>query len=246
MYYDQLGGIRLSDQSADYTTALSQERRPLARRQDDHVPPESGIHWSDGMPFTSADAVWTFNAVLENRTKQLHGDDPGRQIGLGARREHVRPAPLHARLGVPRQARDADPAEAHLVEVPDREARQDRRADPDGDDGAVHPHQVGEDRHHDPDPQPQVRPFRNGGKLPEVKRILITYYANPDSIYRDVSQGTSTTATAGRRLGAARKTTRTRGPSDLLAARRLLGDRVQLLPARPARRSAAGRAKAST
>ena len=31
--------------------------------------------------------------------------------------------------------------------------------------------------------------FRNGGKLPDVKRILITYYANPDSVYRDVNQG---------------------------------------------------------
>ena len=31
--------------------------------------------------------------------------------------------------------------------------------------------------------------FRNDGKLPDVKRILITYYANPDSVYRDVNQG---------------------------------------------------------
>ena len=33
----------------------------------------SGIHWSDGKPFTSADPLWTFNAVLENKTNQLHG-----------------------------------------------------------------------------------------------------------------------------------------------------------------------------
>ena len=31
-----------------------------------------GIVWSDGVPFTSADARWTFNAVLDNKTNQLH------------------------------------------------------------------------------------------------------------------------------------------------------------------------------
>ena len=89
--------------------------------------------------------------------------------------------------------------------------------------------------------------FRNGGKLPEVKRILITYYANPDSIYRDVAQGQPRLRL--RRpavVGAPREDRQEpQGAPDLLAARRLLGDRVQLVPARRARRSAAAPARAS-
>ena len=74
--------------------------------------------------------------------------------------------------------------------------------------------------------------FRNGGKLPDVKRILITYYANPDSIYRDVTQGHLDYGYGGLAdLGAARQDRQQpERPPDLLPARRLLGDRVQLLP----------------
>ena len=48
---------------------------------------------------------------------------------------------------------------------------------------------MGEARHHDPERNEKYDTFRNDGKLPDVKRILITYYANPDSVYRDVNQG---------------------------------------------------------
>ena len=37
---------------------------------------------------------------------------------------------------------------------------------------------------------PTLRPrSATAARLPAVKRVLITYYANPDSIYRDVTQG---------------------------------------------------------
>ncbi|HEY1480169.1 MAG TPA: ABC transporter substrate-binding protein, partial [Gaiellales bacterium] len=36
---------------------------------------------------------------------------------------------------------------------------------------------------------PKYDLFRNGGKQPAVKRILITTYQNPDGVYRDVAQG---------------------------------------------------------
>ena len=39
MYYDQLGGIRMKDQAADYQQRAGEGRRRLAGRQDDHVPP---------------------------------------------------------------------------------------------------------------------------------------------------------------------------------------------------------------
>ena len=44
--------------------------------------------------------------VLKNKTNQLRRRRSGAQVGLGARREHVRDAPLDAGRGVPRQARD--------------------------------------------------------------------------------------------------------------------------------------------
>ena len=61
-------------------------RPPLVREIQEMVPTadvlvidpktwklKPGVKWSDGQPFTSADALWTFNAVLQNKTNQLHG-----------------------------------------------------------------------------------------------------------------------------------------------------------------------------
>jgi peptide/nickel transport system substrate-binding protein len=73
VYYDQLTGLREKDQGLDYTTALAKSATvsPDGKTITFHL--RSGIHWSDGQPFTSADAEWTFNAVLQNKTNQLHG-----------------------------------------------------------------------------------------------------------------------------------------------------------------------------
>ena len=118
--------------------------------------------------------MWTFNAVLDNKTNQLHTTIQGVKSVSAPDAEHVRPAPLDARLGVPREARDPDPAEARLVEVPDRQARQDQRPDPDRHDRRrtmlTQWHKNGTTIM---TRNPKYDLFRNGGKVPAVKRILI-------------------------------------------------------------------------
>ena len=73
LMYDQLTGVRVSDQSVDYRYALAKgaDVSPDGKTITFHL--RSGIHWSDGKPFSSADVLWTFNAVLKNKTNQLHG-----------------------------------------------------------------------------------------------------------------------------------------------------------------------------
>ena len=72
--YDQLIGLKASDESLDYGgTALASGADVSADGKTITFHLKTGIHWSDGKPFTSADAAWTFNAVLENKTNQFHG-----------------------------------------------------------------------------------------------------------------------------------------------------------------------------
>jgi peptide/nickel transport system substrate-binding protein len=74
LMYDQLIGLKASDESPDYSgTALAKgaDVTPDGKTITFHL--RTGIHWSDGKPFTSADALWTFNAVLQNKTNQFHG-----------------------------------------------------------------------------------------------------------------------------------------------------------------------------
>ena len=73
MYYDQLGGLKLSDQSADYSSALATGVETSADGKTITFHLRKGVHWSDGKPFTSADPLWTFNAVMRNKTNQLNG-----------------------------------------------------------------------------------------------------------------------------------------------------------------------------
>ena len=88
---------------------------------------------------------------------------------------------------------------------------------------------------------------RNGGKLPEVKRILITYYANPDSIYRDVNQGNLDYGYSGPASWAARVEAGREPEGRSSSPRRAAATgRSRSTRARPrARRSAAARARAS-
>ena len=72
--YDQLIGLNPSDQVIAYgPTALAKGADVSSDGKTITFHLRSGIHWSDGQPFTSADAEWTFNAVLKNKTNQLHG-----------------------------------------------------------------------------------------------------------------------------------------------------------------------------
>src|SRR4051794_24043427 len=188
--YDQLIGLAPSDQSISYgPTALAKGADVSSDGKTITFHLRSGIHWSDGRPFSSADALWTFNAVLENKTNQFHGT-------------------IEAVKSV--SAPDKDTFVLHLS-TRDSEFL-DKLAVP------ILPKHIWSkypveklDKIDGPVPTVTTAPyvltkweklgttilsrnekydtFRNGGRLPDVKRILITYYANPDSIYRDVSQG---------------------------------------------------------
>jgi peptide/nickel transport system substrate-binding protein len=188
--YDQLIGLAPSDQSISYgPTALAKGADVSSDGKTITFHLRSGIHWSDGRPFSSADALWTFNAVLENKTNQFHGT-------------------IEAVKSV--SAPDKDTFVLHLS-TRDSEFL-DKLAVP------ILPKHIWSkypveklDKIDGPVPTVTTAPyvltkweklgttilsrnekydtFRNGGRLPDIKRILITYYANPDSIYRDVSQG---------------------------------------------------------
>ncbi len=188
--YDQLIGLKTSDQSIDYgPTALakSADVTPDGKTITFHL--RSGIHWSDGRPFSSADALWTFNTILENKTNQFHGT-------------------IEAVKSV--SAPDKDTFVLHLS-TRDSEFL-DKLAVPILPKHVWSKYKIGQiDKTDGPIPTVTTAPyvltkweklgttiltrndkydtFRSGGKLPDVKRILITYYANPDSIYRDVAQG---------------------------------------------------------
>ena len=189
IYYDQLGGIRLSDGGAVYNTALARSVDVSKDGKTITFHLREGVHWSDGEEFTSADPLWTFNAVLNNKTNQLHSTIEAVESASAPDKNtfvlhlSTRDAEFLAKLAIPILP-------AHVwSKIP--VARLDKV------DGPI--------------PTVTTAPYaltkwekngttilsrnekydldRNGGKLPAVKRILITYYANPDSVYRDVNQG---------------------------------------------------------
>ncbi len=189
MYYDQLGGIRMKDQAADYHNALAKgvDVSPDGKTITFHL--RTNIHWSDGKPFTSADALWTFNALLKNKTNQLVGGVPAlKSVSAPDGKTFVmhlatRDAEFLDKLAVPILP-------AHVwSKIPINQV--------DKTDGPIPtvttaPYQLTTWEKNGTTiltRNPRYDLSRNGGKAPAVKRILITYYANPDSIYRDVSQG---------------------------------------------------------
>ena len=159
VYYDQLTGLREKDQGLDYTTALSKSATvsPDGKTITFHL--RSGIHWSDGVPFTSADAVWTFKAVMDNQTNQLHTTIQGvKSVSAPDANTFV----LHL------TTRDSEFLEKLAIpilpkhvwdEVPGREARQDQRPDSDRHHRRVPAHAVAQERHDDHDAEPEVRPL---------------------------------------------------------------------------------------
>ena len=188
--YDQLIGLKPSDQSISYgPTALATgaDVTPDGKTITFHL--RSGIHWSDGQPFTSADAAWTFNAVLQNKTNQLHGTiEAVKSVSAPDKNTFV----LHL------ATRDSEFLDKLAIPIlPKHIWSKIPIAKLDKVDGPV--------------PTVTTAPylltkweklgttilsrnekydtFRNDGTLPDAKRILITYYANPDSVYRDVNQG---------------------------------------------------------
>ena len=66
-YYDQLIGLKDKDQSIDYSKGLATGADVSKDGKTITFHLRKGIHWSDGVPFTSADALWTFNATCRTR-----------------------------------------------------------------------------------------------------------------------------------------------------------------------------------
>jgi peptide/nickel transport system substrate-binding protein len=189
MYYDELSDVTPGDQSIDYKYALARGADVSADGRTITFHLRSGIHWSDGKPFTSADPLWTFRAVLENKTNQLHGTiEAVKSVSAPDANTFV----LHL------ATRDSEfLAKLAIPILPAHIWSKYKTSQLDKTDGPI--------------PAVTTAPyvltkweklgttilsrnekydtFRNGGKLPDVERVLITYYANPDSIFRDVAQG---------------------------------------------------------
>ena len=234
IYYDQLGRLKPSDQCALLRL------HALAKGVD--VSPDGKtitFHLRYGYPLVGRQAVherrraWTFNAVLQNKTNQLHGDvEALKSVSAPDENTFVlhlatRDSEFLDKLAIPILP-------AHVwSKIPIAKLDKVDGPDADGHDGALRAHEVGEARHHDPERNEKYDTFRNDGKLPAAKRILITYYANPDSVYRDVNQGHLDYGYGGQPSWARRAKTDDNKNVQLVSspARRLLGDRVQLLPA---------------
>ena len=91
------------------------ESAPDGRTFTLHLRP--GVTWSDGKPFTSADVLFTLQAVFDPRTESVVAEQltVGRQADHrhGARRSHSRPhLPAAVRPGAAPVRRACDPAEA--------------------------------------------------------------------------------------------------------------------------------------
>ena len=188
LYYDNLVNIKPSDQSVDYS-GLAKSAVVSADGKTITFHLRTGITWSDGKPFTSADAVWTFNAVLKNKTNQLHSTiEAVKSVSAPDKDTFV----LHL------ATRDSEfIAKLAIPILPAHIWSKYKTSQLDKTDGPIptvttaayvltHWEKLGTTIITRND---SYAVARNGGKLPDVKRILITYYANPDSIYRDVSQG---------------------------------------------------------
>ncbi len=188
-YYDQLGGLKLSDQSADYSNALASSVESSADGKTITFHLRTDVQWSDGKKFTSADPLWTFNAVLKNKTNQLHGTIEAVESASAPDAETF---VLHL------ATRDSEFLEKLAIPIlPAHVWSKFPVARLDKIDGPIPtvttaPYQLTKWEKNGTTILTRNEKFdvaRNGGKLPAVKRILITYYANPDSIYRDVNQG---------------------------------------------------------
>ena len=189
LYYDQLIGLRTSDEALDYSSSLASGADVSADGKTITFHLRKGIHWSDGKPFTSADALWTFNAVRNNKTNQLHGtieavksvsapDADTFVLHLATRDSEfleklaipILPAHVWSKYPVAKLDKIDGPVPT-VTTAPYMLTKFGKRATT---------ILTRNDRYD---------AFRNHGRLPQVKRILITYYANPDWVYRDVAQG---------------------------------------------------------
>ncbi|MGW4028715.1 ABC transporter substrate-binding protein [Streptomyces sp. NPDC004838] len=71
--YDLLLNYRTSDGRPDLENSLTESYKTSADGLTWSFKLRSGITWSDGKPFTSADVKWTYQAALTNETNVLRG-----------------------------------------------------------------------------------------------------------------------------------------------------------------------------
>jgi peptide/nickel transport system substrate-binding protein len=150
---------------------------------------KSGITWSDGVPFTSADSLWTFNATLHNKTNQLH-------TTISAVKSAS--APDAKTLVLHLTTRDSEFLEKLALPMLPQHvwskipiARLDKVSGPIPT-VTTAPYMLTQWHKNGTTiltRNPKYDLARNGGKEPAVKRILLTTYQNTDSVYRDVAQG---------------------------------------------------------
>jgi peptide/nickel transport system substrate-binding protein len=188
-YYDQLTGLKNSDQSLSFQGALASGADVSADGKTITFHLRKGIHWSDGKLFTSADCVYTFNAVLDNKTNQLHttingvtsvsAPDPYTFVLHLSTRDSeflaklaIPILPKHVWDTIPTAKLDKVNGPIPVVTTAPWMLTQWHK---NGTTILVR--------------NPRYDTFRNGGKVPAIKRILLTDYQNNDAIYRDVAQG---------------------------------------------------------
>jgi peptide/nickel transport system substrate-binding protein len=189
MFYDNLIGVKPSDQSLDYSSGLASSADVSADGKTITFHLRTGIEWSDGKPFTSADVVWTYKAVIANKTNQLHSElETLTSIS----------APDDATVVMHFTTRDSEFLQKLAIAIlPAHIWSRYKTSQLDKVDGPIptvttaayaltHWEKLGTSIMTRND---RYAVSRNGGRTPAVKRILVTYYANPDSIYRDVAQG---------------------------------------------------------
>jgi peptide/nickel transport system substrate-binding protein len=188
-YYDQLTGLKNSDQSVTYQGALASGADVSSDGKTITFHLRKGIHWSDGVPFTSADCVYTFETVLKNQTNQLHTTITG-VTSVSAPDAYTfvlhlssRDSEFLAKLALPilpKHVWDKIPvAKVDKVTGPIPTV-------------TTAPFMLTQWHKNGTTilvQNPRYDAFRDGGKRPAVKRILITAYQNTDSVYRDVAQG---------------------------------------------------------
>ncbi|MEO9175261.1 MAG: ABC transporter substrate-binding protein [Gaiellales bacterium] len=188
-YYDQLTGLKNSDQSLSFQGALASGAEVSKDGKTITFQLRKGIHWSDGVPFTSADAVYTFDTVLQNKTNQLHTTISG-VTSVSAPDKYTfvlhlsgRDSEFLAKLAVPILPK-------HIwSKIPVAKVDKVTGQIPTVTTAAFMLTQWHKNGTTILMQNPRYDAFRNGGKLPAVKRILITTYQNTDSVYRDVTQG---------------------------------------------------------
>jgi peptide/nickel transport system substrate-binding protein len=188
-YYDQLVGLKDKDQSLDYSKGLASSADVSKDGKTITFHLKSGITWSDGVPFTSADALWSFNAVLQNKTNQLH-------TTISAVKSAS--APDAKTLVLHLTTRDSEFLEKVTVPMLPKHiwskipiAKLDKVSGPIPT-VTTAPYMLTQWHKNGTSiltRNPKYDLARNGGKEPAVKRILLTTYQNTDSVYRDVAQG---------------------------------------------------------